>query len=218
VLDNLLPPILRDAWWFMAPFFWALFGRRAREFTSFKDRAVFLSSREFKAWYERTADLHIKRPSDLTEASARAVLDALEGDTVLDVGAGRGYLLRRIAQQVQGPVVGVDLVTPSEPGPSFVRAVGETLPFRDRSFDTVTCCHVLEHVQDFDGAVRELRRVARKRVVIVVPRQREYRYTFDLHVRFFPYPHSLCQALRSRGLRCDVVDNDIVFVEEVGRG
>jgi len=82
----------------------------------------------------------------------------------------------------------------------------------------VTCCHVLEHVQDAEAAVRELRRVARRRLVVVVPRQREYRYTFDLHLRFFPYPSSLQQLMRRRGARCEVVDNDLLYVEELGDG
>jgi len=67
------------------------------------------------------------------------------------------------------------------------------LSFPDRSFDTVVCTHTLEHVLDLPRAVAELRRVARDRVIIVVPRQRPYRFTFDLHVRFFP-------------LRCSVLD------------
>src|SRR3546814_1539315 len=35
-----------------------------------------------------------------------------------------------------------------------------------------------------------LRRVARRRVIIVVPQEREYRFTFNPHLHFFPYPHS----------------------------
>lgn len=216
-LDNLVPPALRDARWFMAPLLWLLFGRRAHEFTTFKARAPFLTPREFRAWYARTADLHLSRPTDLTRRVAEAVLAAVEGEAVLDVGAGRGWLLARLAARGWGPVVGVDVTPPrGAPGAHLAVADAEALPFRDGAFDTVTCCHVLEHVQDAAAAVRELRRVARRRLVVVVPRQREYRATFDLHLRFFPYPSSLQLLMRSPAARCRVVDNDLVYEEDLG--
>jgi SAM-dependent methyltransferase len=34
-------------------------------------------------------------------------------------------------------------------------------PFADASFDFVLCCHVLEHIRDEGGALRELRRMLR---------------------------------------------------------
>lgn len=36
-------------------------------------------------------------------------------------------------------------------------------------------------------ALAELRRVAKRRLIIVVPKQRNYKYTFELHINFFPY-------------------------------
>ena len=44
-----------------------------------------------------------------------------------------------------------------------------SLPFAARSFDTVTCLEVLEHLDDPAAAVRELARVARRAVVVSVP-------------------------------------------------
>ncbi|MDR0527945.1 MAG: class I SAM-dependent methyltransferase [Spirochaetaceae bacterium] len=64
------------------------------------------------------------------------------------------------------------------------------LPFPDHSFDTVLCTHALEHIRNPQKALAELIRVTRKRLIVVVPRQREYRYTVDLHVNFFPYMYS----------------------------
>jgi hypothetical protein len=42
------------------------------------------------------------------------------------------------------------------------------------------------HVQDAHAALEELRCVAKRRLIVVLPKQRPYRYTFDLHLRFFP--------------------------------
>jgi len=43
------------------------------------------------------------------------------------------------------------------------------LPFRDKSFDIVLCYHLLEHVDNYVKAIRELTRVARRLVIIRVP-------------------------------------------------
>ena len=72
----------------------------------------------------------------------------------------------------------------------------QTLSFEDNAFDTVICTHTLEHVQDIMGAIQELRRVTKRRLIIVVPKQRPYLYTFDLHLHFFRYPHMLLHYLR----------------------
>lgn len=65
-----------------------------------------------------------------------------------------------------------------------------SLPFNDNSFDTVLCTHALEHIKDYRLALKELLRVTKHRLIITVPRQREYKYTIDLHVHFFPYLYS----------------------------
>ena len=64
------------------------------------------------------------------------------------------------------------------------------LPFADNSFDIVLCTHTLEHIREPKKALDELIRVAKQRLIIVVPRQREYRYTVDFHINFFPYMYS----------------------------
>jgi len=215
-LDNLLPPVLRDSRGLMRPLFWLLFGKRAGEFMRFKEAAPFLSPAEFRAWYRRLADSHIQRPTDLSPGSLAAVLEAVRGGSALDVGSGRGYLAGRLAGTAGRTVVGVDLQVEPAPGRvRLVRAAGERLPFRAGAFDTVVCSHVLEHVQDAAAALAELRRVARRRVVIVFPRQREYPFTFDLHLRFFPYAFSVHQLTRNPAGRCRLVDGDFVYVEDL---
>jgi hypothetical protein len=42
----------------------------------------------------------------------------------------------------------------------FIQADGESLPFKDREFDYVICCHVLEHVPHPDLFIKEQTRVA----------------------------------------------------------
>jgi ubiquinone/menaquinone biosynthesis C-methylase UbiE len=70
-----------------------------------------------------------------------------------------------------------------------------SLPFDDNSFDVVLCTHALEHIKDHRRALSELLRVTKRRLIITVPRQREYKYTIDLHVHFLPYLYSFKQFI-----------------------
>lgn len=44
----------------------------------------------------------------------------------------------------------------------FINAEGETLPFKDKEFDYVICCHVLEHAEDPHQFLQEQFRVAKR--------------------------------------------------------
>jgi ubiquinone/menaquinone biosynthesis C-methylase UbiE len=90
------------------------------------------------------------------------------------------------------------------------------LPFGDASFDTVICTHTLEHVRNIHQAVSELRRVTGRRLIIVVPKQRPYRYTFDLHLHFFPYKSNFLTLMGNQASVCQEIGGDIFYVEDVG--
>ncbi len=187
-------------------------------FLDFKERALNLTDKEFADVYQSAHRFVIQRETDLTQESLHAVFESVVGE-VLEVGCGNGYLASRLAKRHR--VTACDIhVNDSLPGKfpdiTFVSASASKLPFADRSFDTVVSTHVLEHVQDIDTAVRELRRIARKRVVIVVPRQRPYQYTFDLHLHFFPYEYTIVAALNPHGsFTCRDLSGDWVYVENL---
>jgi len=220
ILDNLVPPILRDNRTFMSIWFKLLFGNKAEHFLDFKEKVPFLSNDAFEEYYRYLSDKHIERDTDLNKECLEKILTSIVGKSVLDVGCGRGYLAKRIASEKKIGVVGIDIIVPEVDhaieGVEFVKNNVEKLPFRDKSFDTVICTHTLEHVLDIEKVVREIRRVAKKKIIIVVPRQREYKYTFDLHVHFFPYTYSLKKVMRNKNALCDVIENDIYYEESVG--
>jgi len=133
--------------------------------------------------------------TDLNAACVKEILASLAGESILEVGCGRGYLLEQMAGK-QREVTGCDIVISSAlqsrlPDVRLVQANIESLPFKAGEFDTVVCTHTLEHVQHLELAISELRRVTKRRLLIVVPRQRPYKYTFSLHINFFPYAWSL---------------------------
>jgi len=80
----------------------------------------------------------------------------------------------------------------------------------------VVSTHTLEHVQHFGAALDELRRVARQRIVVVVPHQRPYRATFNPHIHFFPYKFSLLAWTGTdHPHTLDLVGGDWLYVEDV---
>ena len=104
------------------------------------------------------------------------------GETVLDVGAGTGDTVIRLAAAVgaDGRAIGV------EPNPAMREVAAgradtagvtvelldggaEELPLEDASVDLVTCERVLQHLEDPDAAIREFARVVRPggRVVVI---------------------------------------------------
>jgi SAM-dependent methyltransferase len=84
------------------------------------------------------------------------------GVTVLDVATGGGHVARRL-REAGATVVTVD------PAPGMradTTASAEDLPFADASFDAVVCRLAAHHFADVGGAVKEMARVARSRVVV----------------------------------------------------
>src|SRR5262249_62146061 len=97
------------------------------------------------------------------------------------------------------------------PAARGVAAALPHLPFADASFATVVCAHTLEHIPRVWAAAAELRRVAARRVLVVVPRQRYYRYTIDYHLHFFPSAAPLEHLL---GGMARVVDGDWLVISD----
>lgn len=199
IIDNWIPPVVRDSKWFVWIPFRIFFGKKARYFYDFKDSAFEVSHEAISATYATLEDVHIARETDLNSACIDEILSNVTGENALEVGCGRGYLAGRLSGVTALTACDMhvsEAVRLKYPAVTFDEANIEKLPYSDQTFDTVICTHTLEHVVDLVGAINELRRVARKRLIIVVPKQRPYRYTFDLHIHFFPYKHSLQAFLR----------------------
>jgi SAM-dependent methyltransferase len=218
VLDELLPPILRDSRFFMTLPMKVVLKNNANVVINFKSKVPFMTDEEMAAVYRDGDWFTDGRETDINEGCIEKTKKSIKGKTVLDAGCGAGYLSKLLAQKYA--VTGVDFAIPSGlrkkiPEVKFIEAPIEKLPFKHNAFDTVVCAHTIEHVRNITPVMQELRRVTKKRLIIITPCQRPYKYTFDLHLQFFPTPESLLLAVNSRHkVSCEVIEGDLFLIED----
>jgi ubiquinone/menaquinone biosynthesis C-methylase UbiE len=108
-------------------------------------------------------------------ATLDETLGAAGPGSLLDLGCGEGVLTERWAQRFGVPVLGADLAPHphwrGRSGPEFRTVEDGPLPFEDGAFDVATAIEVLEHVRDPARTLGELVRVARRHVLVSVPRE-----------------------------------------------
>lgn len=216
-MDELVPAAIRDSKWFMWPFFALAYQTfSVRRFMEFKRHAYTMTTEEYRSFYTSLGkSISRTRVTDINEKSIQFIAKNIgqHGEsTLLDVGSGNGYLLSRLTKNNNWKrVCGVDV---SEPLPSnkkdiqFYIGLLPDLPFSDNEFDVVTCTHVIEHVIDVEASIKELIRIAKNKIFLVLPRQRYYFYTLDEHLNFYPEIESLTRLFAGHGIEVSVQDGD----------
>ena len=114
--------------------------------------------------------------SSLDELMERACPESL-----LDVGCGEGVLTAQWAERVcSGRVLGIDLEDPKleaewvkrrRPNLEFRAEEATSLGFADDEFDLSAAIEVLEHVPEPEATLAEMARVARRWLLVSVPRE-----------------------------------------------
>lgn len=125
---------------------------------------------DYDAWYDTPRGRWI---GTREFALLARLLDARPGETLLDVGCGTGWFSRRFAREAGLMVTGMDIARDmldvardKSPGVAFARADATRLPFADGAFDHVVAVTSLCFVTDEGRALREMARVARRRVAL----------------------------------------------------
>lgn len=107
------------------------------------------------------------------------ITQILPGSRVLDVGCGLGILLKRLHRTSQEyDLYGIDVnfymlkeSVKNCPEACLVRAAGERMPFKERSFDYVFALDILEHALEPATVLGEIRRILKLtgRLVVCTP-------------------------------------------------
>ena len=123
---------------------------------------------------------------------ALALIPKRDIKSVLDVGCGDGYLCSQIKKRINA-VSGIDLsktridsAITKYPGIEFVQGSVYDLPYEENSRDLVTAVETIEHLENPVAAIKEMRRVSKKYVLITVPYKKRIRevlcpYCFKKH-------------------------------------
>jgi ubiquinone/menaquinone biosynthesis C-methylase UbiE len=96
----------------------------------------------------------------------------------IDIGSGAGYALKKAAE-LGNTIYGID-PNPGEHGVgrtgsgfhiadvNIIQASAENIPFDDKIFDTVYSSHVLEHVEDANLSLSEIKRILKDEGVLII--------------------------------------------------
>jgi SAM-dependent methyltransferase len=145
------------------------------------------------------------------------------GDVVLDLGCGEGRHVISAYIEADVQSVGVDLSVqdlqttrekfadfnePDNEAKSFGLSSANALelPFADSTFDKVICSEVLEHIPDYQGALREIERVLKPGGLFCasVPRRWPEKICWALSDAYYQVPGGHLRIFRSNELRGEI--------------
>lgn len=123
----------------------------------------------------------VRRLMDNFESSLDELWHRAAPTSILDVGCGEGVLTHKWAERLgDGRIVGIDLDDESlkaewrkrsRPNLEYMVQEATTLPFADNEFDMATAIEVLEHVPEPANTIAEMARVAKRHLLVSVPRE-----------------------------------------------
>jgi len=104
---------------------------------------------------------------------------SLKPKSILDVGAGEGFTLQKLKDNKIGEKLeGIEYMDEAiklgkhyHPDITIKKGDIYKLPYKDNSFDVVICSEVMEHLEDPEAALKELKRVTKKHLLLSVPNE-----------------------------------------------
>lgn len=165
--------------------------------------------------------------------SVLKMLNVKPGETVLDAGCGLGYFLLKLKDS-GATLYGMDV---SPESVEYVKkhitehattGAVEQIPYNDNTFDNVLFCEVIEHVEDDEAVLKEIRRVLKPggRVVITTPSLKGFRahaklkqlghhHGGEFHYRDGYVPEELEEKLKKCGYRVVETRQAIFLLSEL---
>lgn len=221
VFEELLPPIIRDS--IIFKYIVKYFYRSDKEHETLKENILNFTDEQYTKYYKAMPE--IQGETDNSEDCINFINEKIIPNDVFDVGCGRGLLLERIRKKNKNlNLYGAEIfkseklkIREEKFNLKIYEIKIENLNSIDKKFDTVICTHVLEHVLNIRMAYKNLKKICKDTLIIVVPKERPYKYTFNGHLHFFPYEWSLVNILRPEPNSFSIknINRDFVYIEKI---
>ena len=103
----------------------------------------------------------------------------LKAESILEVGCGEGEMTKIISENVKGcrinaSDISFNIVKKAKqqfPNYNFSIQSIYSLPYRDNEFDLVIACEVLEHLENPEKALIEIKRICKRNFIVSVPNE-----------------------------------------------
>lgn len=218
ILEELIPPFLRDS--FIFKFIIKFFYRKDKTHQELKSNILKLSKKKYLNYYKNMPQMH--ENSDLSEICINEILKNIIPKNIIDIGCGNGFLLKRIREKnknlnLNGTEIAITSKLKKNLKINNIKLYEKNIEDIDkinRKFETVLCSHVLEHVLDINKAYLNLKKICKKKLIIVIPRERPYEHTFNGHIHFFPYKWSFINTIKPKNkFVIKDFNRDFVYIE-----
>ena len=162
--------------------------------------------------YLKGCKMELKRSSKDTDINSLHLdlidkyIHAERQSEIIDIGCGTGFLIQLLSEKNQHcQFLGIDFNLPDlykkvkSKNINYIAGDvnSEIRDIPEKSFDIVICTHFLEHIKKPNELIIELRRIVRRKLIIIVPLEKPYKWGLNYHINFFPTPKSFLDFVRS---------------------
>lgn len=122
--------------------------------------------------FRDTTTYYHTMPENVISKPLMRFVSKYAGKSILDLGCATGnysVALKKNGYEVKGADVNSSYVEIANKRGIETVLINNSVPFQDKSFDTVICFEVIEHVTNLDTLLHEAKRLARKNVLITTP-------------------------------------------------
>ena len=219
IIEEIIPPIIRDSILFKYLINFLFSSQKLHK--ELKQKAIYYDQKKFENYYRFAMKLNSK--TDNSEKIVEKIISSIKGTNILDVGCGNGYLLKKLRNKypnykLTGTEINIKqlLKQKKKLNINIVKIDILNIDKLKIFYDTVICTYVLEHILDIRSAYLKLKKICKKILIIVCPKERPYKYTFNGHLHFFPYDYSLINTLLPENkFKIMSLGRDFIFIEDL---